>query len=221
MWFFSSLLTKLCAQLWLEINPRNSRYLPNCAISWTHAGTTVKRQQLPLGSSSMLPLSFCMSLQGRPYPSFTFLPWFTYDKIEYWKMFYTEVHLKIFLPINFTFFLNTFFISMLGLHSVFLLKKQMFHHSKGGWEARRCNVRGGNPQGGCRSAHSMLLPPVNRGWTPVSSKTQKYHGHICYTLIQTLIILGLRSLLQTNLLTGLSNEKKTLFTLQQLSKCSN
>lgn len=114
---------------------------------------------------------------------------------------------RTFLPLNFTFSLDTFFYLCAGSSQFFLLKKQMFHHSKAEWEARRCKVRGGNPQGGCRSAHSMLLPPVNRGWIPVSSLTQKYHSHLCYTLIQTLIILELRSLLQRNLETGLSNEK--------------
>lgn len=127
---------------------------------------------------------------------------------------------RTFLPLNFTFSLDTFFYLCAGSSQFFLLKKQMFHHSKAEWEARRCKVRGGNPQGGCRSAHSMLLPPVNRGWIPVSSLTQKYHSRLCYTLIQTLIILELRSLLQRNLETGLSNEK-TLFTVQQISKYSN
>lgn len=107
-----------------------------------------------------------------------------------------------------------------GSSQCYLLKKHMFHHSKAGWEARRCNVRGGSPQGGCRSAQSMLLPL----WTENESLSPPRHRNTMATfgtfrLIQTLIILDLRSLLQRNLETSLSNEKSIfnpLTTIQML-----
>lgn len=182
------LLTKLCAQLWLEINPRNSRYLPNCNIMnscWDNC------KKVAATTGKQLHVS-CFALHGRADAQFytrKVLPIVYLLTLVYlWQNrvlqdILCRGVLEDFSPIKFHFFSWHIFLSPCWVFAVLFAEERDVPPQ----QRRVVNPQGaiplgksslGNPRGGCQSAHSKCSFLL---WTENESLSPPWHRNTIVT----------------------------------------